>query len=180
MKLSLIVAVSSNGVIGREGRLPWRLSADLRRFKSLTMGHVLIMGRKTWESIGRPLPGRRIFVLTRQEEYRIDAEGVGVAHSLDELLGQLAADEEVFVAGGAEIYRLAAPRASKIYLTRVHALVEGDTVFPEPDSDAWECISSEDHRADEKNEWDYSFLCYRRRRETLEGEETRREQLSQS
>jgi len=167
VKFSLIVAVSSNGVIGRCGKLPWRISADLRRFKSLTMGHWLIMGRKTWESIGRPLPGRCIFVLTRREDYHPDAEGVIVGSSLDDLPQELNFEEEVFVAGGSEIYRLAMPRASKIYVTRVHAVIEGDTFFPALDPAIWECRSSEQHQADEKNEWDYSFLCYERRRGDL-------------
>jgi len=159
MRLSLIVAVAENGVIGRHGDLPWRLSADLRRFKALTMGHALIMGRRTWESIGRPLPGRRIFVLSRNPEYRIDAGDVEVCHSLDELSTIL--EGEVFVAGGAEIYRLAATTASRIHLTRVHAFVEGDTFFPDP-GPAWELVSMEFHEADEKNEWPFSFLEYRR------------------
>lgn len=163
MNFSLIAAVSSNGVIGRDGRLPWRLPADLKRFKSLTMGHWLIMGRKTWESIGRSLPGRRIFVLTRQRNYRIEAENVWSGNSLDDISREMAEEEEVFVAGGAEIYKLFIETAATVYLTRVHASIEGDTTFPELEALEWECVSSEDHHADEKNEWDYSFLCYRRR-----------------
>lgn len=163
MKFSLIVAVSSNGVIGRCGKLPWRISADLRRFKSLTMGHWLIVGRKTWESIGRPLPGRRIFVLTRQPEYHPHAEGIVTGCSLEDLPQEMRTDDEVFVAGGSEIYKLTMPRASKIYVTRVHAVIEGDTFFPDLDPRIWECVSSEKHEADETNEWNYSFLCYERK-----------------
>lgn len=131
------------------------------------MGHWLIMGRKTWESIGKPLPGRRIFVLTRQEDYHLDAEGVIVGSSLDDLPQKPAFEEEVFVAGGAEIYRLTLPGVSKIYLTRVHTVTEGDTFFPDLDPRVWECVSTEEHEADEKNEWNYSFLCYERRRGDL-------------
>ena len=161
MKLSLIVAVSENGVIGQSGRLPWRLSADLRRFKALTMGHALIMGRKTWDSIGRPLPGRRIFVLSRKPGFRVDSEDVTSSSSLEDLLVRLKGEEKVFVAGGAEIYRLAVPWAERIHLTRVHAFVEGDTFFPDPGS-SWECVSLETHEADEKNEWPCSFLEFRK------------------
>ncbi|MFM7738727.1 MAG: dihydrofolate reductase, partial [Planctomycetota bacterium] len=119
--LSLIVAASDNDVIGREGQLPWRLSADLRRFKRLTMGHHLIMGRKTFESIGRPLPGRTTIVLSRQRDYA--PAGVVVAHSPEEVLKLVAADSEPFVVGGAEIYRLLLPWVGKIYLTRVHCFI---------------------------------------------------------
>ncbi len=128
MKLSLIVAASERGVIGRGGGLPWRLSADLRRFKTLTMGHVLILGRKTWTSIGRPLPGRRMIVVTRG-----DAElpaGVLRADSFPAALAlaQKLEPEEAFVIGGAAIYEEALPHVGRIYLTRVHGDVAGDTV----------------------------------------------------
>lgn len=166
MKLSMIVAVSENGVIGRAGGLPWRLSADLRRFKALTMGSTLIMGRKTWESIGKPLPGREILVISRRADYRVEAEGVRVGHSLGEALAQFGEGSKVFVAGGAQIYRLALPEVSTIYLTRVHTALQGDTCFPDPDPAVWQCVSRENFEADDRNAFDYSFLLYTRRDQT--------------
>lgn len=166
MKLSLIVAASENHIIGRQGELPWRLSADLRRFKQLTMGHCLIMGRKTFESIGRALPGRVSIVLSRNEG--APADSVLYANSLEQA-GELVATtdmnhEEVFITGGGEIYRLALPQADRLYLTRVHAKVDGDASFPEVDWNEWKQIESTRHAADEKNEFDCSFEIYERRR----------------
>jgi dihydrofolate reductase len=160
MTLSLIVAVSENGVIGRSGDLPWHLSADLRRFKQLTMGHTIVMGRKTYESIGRPLPGRTSLVLTHDKAYQ--AEGCRIVSSLDEALRVAADDSERFVIGGQQIYRLALPRADRLYWTQVHAQIDGDTFFPEVDWDDWTMIEDERHPADEKNQFDYSFRVYQR------------------
>jgi dihydrofolate reductase len=164
MTISLIVAMSRNQVIGRDNALPWRLPADLARFKRLTMGHPLIAGRKTWEAIGRALPGREMIVVTRQPGYA--AEGARVARSLDEALelaaGGRAADDEVFVGGGAEIYRQALPRAHRLYLTLLHEDIPGDTRFPPWDESEWRLVSREDHAADEKNPYPYSFLLYER------------------
>jgi dihydrofolate reductase len=156
--LSLIVAASDNDVIGRDGQLPWRLSADLRRFKQLTMGHHLVMGRKTFESIGRPLPGRTTIVLTRQPDYT--AEGAVVAHSPAEVLSLTAADSEPFVVGGAEIYRLLLPWVGKIYLTRVHCFIDGDTLFNFVRWDDWDIQVHEAFFRNEQNEYDYSFFNY--------------------
>src|ERR1700742_580843 len=127
MRISIIVAVAENGVIGRDGQLPWRLSADLQRFKRLTMGHTMIMGRRTWESIGRPLPGRRTIVVTRQTNYSV-AEGVQTAASLDDALAiaETTGEREVFVVGGAELYNEALPQAGRLFFTEVAADVEGD------------------------------------------------------
>lgn len=163
MLLSLIVAVSENGVIGREGGLPWRLSADLRRFKQLTMGHPIIMGRRTWESIGRPLPGRRTIVVSRRPDYQPDAD-VSVASSLDAAIeaAKASGDEEAFIIGGGELYREAIARGDRLYLTRVAASVEGDTLFPEVDWQEWRLLSSEDCAADEKNEYECQFQVYER------------------
>jgi dihydrofolate reductase len=162
MWVSLIVAVSENGVIGRDGGLPWRLSQDLRRFKQLTMGHHLVIGRRTWEEVGTPLPGRTMVVVTRDR--RFVAQGVLVAHSLDEALELARDDDEPFIGGGAEIYRMALERSlvDRLYITRVHADIEGDTVFPEIDLEAWRLISREDHEADDKNQYPFSFLVYNR------------------
>jgi len=161
MRLSLIVAMSENRVIGRRGQLPWRLSADLRRFKQLTMGHHLIMGRKTWESIGRPLPGRTSLVISRQPDYQ--ADGAEVVPDLPQAILRAAGDDEAFVIGGGEIYQQALPLVSRAYLTMIHASVEGDTRFPELEADGWRVLEqSPIQSADEKNDHDYSFLIYER------------------
>jgi dihydrofolate reductase len=161
--VSLIVAVSSNGVIGRGGDLPWRLPADLRHFKRTTMGHHLIVGRATWDELGRPLPGRTIVVVTRNRGFR--ADGVLVAHSLEGALALVRDDDEPFIGGGAEIYRraLAADLVDRLYITRVHAHVEGDTFFPGFDADDWLLVDRVDHPADEKNPHACSFERYDRR-----------------
>ncbi len=160
MRISLIVAMSENRVIGRDGRLPWHLSADLRRFKQLTMGHTIVMGRKTFESIGRPLPGRTSIVVTRQRDYQ--PPGVLVAASLDEAQRLAAGETELFYIGGGEIYRQALPRVARIYMTRVHAEIAGDVMFPELAADQWRWIEQSEHAADEKNDFPFSFLVYER------------------
>jgi dihydrofolate reductase len=165
MRVSLIVAVSQNYVIGRAGRLPWRLAADLRRFQRLTMGHHLIMGRKTYESIGRPLPGRTSIVVTRQAQYA--APGVVVARGVDEALQAAAGDSEVFIIGGGELYRQAMPRVERIYMTVVAATVEGDTFFPELDADQWQTVAESLHPADARNEFAHRFLVCERRAAAL-------------
>lgn len=165
MTVSLIVAVSSNGVIGRGGDLPWYLPADLKHFKRTTMGHHLIIGRRTWEEVGKPLPGRTMVVVTRIR--RLAPEGAQVVRSVEQALELAAADDEPFIGGGSQIYTiaLAGDLVDRIYLTRIHAEVEGDTFFPDFDLDEWELISEEHHEADEKNEFDFSFLVYERRRQ---------------
>lgn len=160
MPVSLIVAVSTNRVIGRAGDLPWRLPADLKHFKRTTMGHHLIVGRATWDEVGRPLPGRTMVVVTRDSEFR--ADGVLVAHSLDQALALAGDDDEPFIGGGAEIYRLAldADLVDRLYLTRVHAVVEGDTLFPPVDWERWLLADRIDHPADDRNPYPYSFERY--------------------
>ena len=174
MKVSLLVAVAENGVIGRGGQLPWRLSADLKRFKQLTLGHHLIMGRKTFESIGRVLPGRTSIVISRQSEFTLPvsvgnalggvSEGCRLAHSLDEALriADYAGDTEAFIIGGAEIFALALPLAERLYLTAVHAEVPGDTFFTLPPLADWTLLQDERHPADAKNEFEYSFRVWER------------------
>jgi dihydrofolate reductase len=164
MRVSLIVAVSENGVIGRDGGLPWRLPRDLRHFKSTTMGHHLIVGRRTWDEVGMPLPGRTMVVVTRSR--RLIAEGATVVHSLEDALEAARGDDEPFIGGGAYIYRMALARdlVDRLYITRVHAEVEGDTFFPEVDFEDWGLVSEEHHPADEKNEHACSFLLYDRHR----------------
>ncbi len=163
MRLSLIAAVADNGVIGRAGRLPWHLPADLERFRRLTAGHWLLMGRRTYESIGRPLPERVLVVLTRRPFAA--PGGVRCAKSLEQALELLEAsgDAEPFVAGGAEVYGETLPRASRLYLTRVRAAVEGDTYFPELDWDAWRLVSEQAHPADARHAYPMSFRVYERR-----------------
>jgi dihydrofolate reductase len=163
MAVSLIVAVSRNGVIGRDGGLPWRLPADLRHFKATTMGHHLVIGRATWDELGAPLPGRTIVVVTRNRD--LAADGALVAHSLEEALELAAGDDEIFIGGGAEIYRQALDRGlvDRLYVTRVHAEVEGDTFFPEVDWQGWLLADRVDHPADEKNPHPCSFERYDRR-----------------
>jgi dihydrofolate reductase len=161
MRLSLIVAVSENNVIGRDGDLPWHLSADLKRFKRLTRGHHIVMGRKTFESIGRMLPGRITVVVTRNAEYQ--APGAIVAGSLDDALRRISGDSDVFIVGGAELYRNTLDQAARIYLTAVHADVDGDTCFPEVDWSRWSLLEDVRFAADDKNDHDYSFRVYDRK-----------------
>jgi dihydrofolate reductase len=164
--LAVIVAVADNGVIGRDNTLPWHLPGDLQYFKRVTMGKPIIMGRKTFDSIGRPLPGRANIVISRDRGYR--AEGASVVSSLDAALGLaegLAGREgaaEIVVIGGAEIYRLAMPRASRLYITEVHARVEGDAWLPPIDWGQWREASRERHAASGKNPYDFSFVVYER------------------
>lgn len=162
MRVTLIAAIADNGVIGHGNDLPWHLPADLRRFKRLTMGHHLILGRKTFDSIGRALPGRRMLVLSRGRP-RLP-EGVHHAATFESALerARQAGDDEAFVAGGAEIYRLALPRADRLQLTRVHAEVEGDVRFPEVDWSAWERLAAEEHAADERHAAAFTFELWQR------------------
>jgi len=159
-RLSLIVAMSLNRVIGREGDLPWRLSADLKQFRKLTTGHAILMGRKTYDSIGRPLPQRRSIVITRNEQYR--PAGVETAGSLEEAIQLVGNDDEVFIIGGGAVYEQALPLADRLYVTLVEAEVEGDTFFPPTDHAQWRIVSDEAHPADDKNDWSYRFQIYER------------------
>ena len=160
MIISLIVAMDRQGVIGAGGALPWHLSDDLRHFKAITMGKPLIMGRKTHESIGRPLPGRRNFVLTRQRDYT--AQGCVICHDVEAALAACAGFEEVVVMGGASLYELFLPRADRIYLTRVQAEVDGDVWFPPFDESGWNEVERQQRQADERNEYPYTFLVLER------------------
>jgi dihydrofolate reductase len=166
MPLALIAAVADNGVIGRGGTLPWRLSADLRRFKLLTMGHPIIMGRRTWESIGRPLPGRTSIVITRQPRYETGFPDVRVAADLNVALDLAAAapggDQIAFVIGGGEVYAAALPHATRLYFTRVLASVPGDAYFPPLDLREWRLLSGENFAADAKNDYPHCFEVYER------------------
>lgn len=165
-RLSIVVAAAENGVIGDEGDLPWRMSGDLQRFKKLTMGHAIIMGRKTYESIGRSLPGRTTIVLTRQASYRPPSSEIMVAHALQQAVELVRATnmspEEAFVVGGAEIYRLALPVAERLYRTLVHAQPEGDTKFPQVDWDNWQQLETHHYPADDKNQFACTWQVWQR------------------
>jgi dihydrofolate reductase len=163
-RISIIAALAENRVIGVNNALPWRLPNDLRHFRRLTTGHAVIMGRKNHESIGRPLPERVNIVVTRNRDYR--ADGCLVAHSLDEALARAANDPEIFVIGGAEIYRQALARAGRLYLTLVHAAVPGDTFFPEINRNDWKETARERHEADDKHAYAYSFVVLERVKRT--------------
>jgi len=163
MIVSLLVAMDENGGIGIENRLPWRLSSDLRRFKRLTMGHCLIMGRKTHQSIGRPLPGRTNIVVSRNPNYR--AEGCLIVGSLEQAL-ELARDHgesEAFVIGGGEIFEQALPIANRIYLTRVHARVKATVFFPALDPEDWEIITTETVASGPQDEYPTTFQVWQRK-----------------
>lgn len=160
MKISVIAAMSQNRVIGRDGSLPWHLPTDLARFKSITTGHTVIMGRKTFESVGKPLPNRRTIIITRNNDYR--CAGVFIAHSLDEALDHAAHEDEIFILGGEAVYRIALPRADRLYLTIIHATIEGDTYFPNLDFDDWKLVEDERHEIDERHAYAFSFRRYER------------------
>jgi dihydrofolate reductase len=155
-KLSIAVAVGENFAIGKNNQLLWHMPADLKFFKQTTSGHTVVMGRKTFDSVGRPLPNRRNIVITRDTELKI--EGVEVVNSLDEALAiTRMEDKPVFIVGGAEIYKQALPKTQTLYLTTIHHHFDADTFFPEIDRGEWKVISSEVHKADEKNKYDYTF-----------------------
>lgn len=160
--ISIIVACSENNVIGKDNGLIWRLSNDLKRFKALTTGHAIVMGRKTFESIGRPLPNRRNIILSKNLEAM---DGCEIMRSADEVL-ELAksTDEELFIIGGGQVYEQFLPFADKLYLTLVHTEAEGDTFFPALNRDEWTEVARESFKADEKNEFDYEFVDYLRRK----------------
>lgn len=161
-KVSLIVAVAQNGVIGKDNDLPWKLSADLKYFKRLTSGHSIIMGRNTYESIGRPLPNRRNIVVSRQADYA--AEGIEVVHSLEAAIALCEAEKELFIIGGAQLYSQAFDRADTFYITRVLADIEGDTFFPEWCTSEFLLHSTIEGKADEKNQYDYCFETWVRKK----------------
>ena len=154
-ELGLIAAIARNGVIGRDGGLPWRLPEDLKHFKRTTLGHCLIMGRKTWESLPGVLPGRRCVVVSRDPAYR--AEGAEVVANLDAALAVARAvpGEKAIVAGGAQLYALALPRVQRMWLTRIDAEVEGDVVFPRWAESAWERVGAVEHPADARHPHDF-------------------------
>ena len=158
-RLNLIAALGQNGVIGIDNRLPWRLSEDLKHFKALTLGHPVLMGRKTYESLWRPLPGRRNIVITRNPECRL--EGAEIAYSLEQALALCEGADEVFFIGGADLYRQALPLVQRLYLTEVAASPPGDAFFPSFDRARWR-ESVRDRRRDDASGLEYAFVTYDR------------------
>ncbi|WP_196885523.1 dihydrofolate reductase [Aureivirga sp. CE67] len=160
--ITLIAAIGKNNELGKDNQLIWRLSTDLKRFKRLTTGHVVIMGRKTYASMNKPLPNRTNIVITRNPDFT--AEGCIVVSSLEEALKEAKKyDENPFIVGGGEIYRLAMSIADVLEITYVHHTFEADAFFPEIPLDQWEATFEEDHVADEKNEYDFSFITYQKK-----------------
>lgn len=167
MKINLIAALTDDGVIGLDNHLPWHLPADLKRFKKLTTGKPILMGRKTWESIGKPLPERTNIVVSRDENFA--AEGAVVARSIVEALAEVEDAEEIFIIGGSELYGQFLCRADRMYLTYVHADVEGDTRFPEFDRSEWTEKSRKDFHADDSNAYDHTFIRLERSKKAKHG-----------
>jgi|SRR6185312_7522701 len=159
MIVSAVVATSENHVIGKDNKLLWYLPNDLKHFKEITAGHTVIMGRKTYESVGKPLPRRRNIIITRQQ---ITIEGCEVVNSIEAALALCEGEPEVFIVGGAEIYRQSLHLTDRIYLTIVHKNFEGDSFFPELNKNEWKEVSHEDHQPDEKNSLPYSFIMLER------------------
>jgi len=163
MVVSIIVAVAQHNVIGKDNKLIWHLPKDLKHFKETTTGHFIIMGRKTFESNGRPLPNRTNVIITKDKNYQ--AEGCIVVHSLKEALDFAKNESEVFIIGGGEIYKQAMPIADRIYLTKVHQLFDGDTFFPEINMNEWTEISNQYFAPDEKNKYPFSIILLERRKQ---------------
>jgi len=159
--LSMIVAHANNRIIGKDNDMPWHLPADLAYFKKITLGKPVVMGRKTYESIGRPLPGRTNIVISRDANY--SAEGIETATSVEQALALAGDVEEVMVIGGGAIYAHCLAAANRLYITHIDADIEGDTQFPEYDLSIWEKVSSEKHESDEKNAYILDFCIYERR-----------------
>jgi dihydrofolate reductase len=162
MEISLIAALDNNNLIGAGGEIPWHLPADLRYFKATTMGKPLLMGRKTYESIGKPLPGRHNIVLTRRPNYQ--APRCTVVHSIPAALAAAGDADELMVIGGGAVYEALLPHADRLYLTYVDALFDGDTYFPPISPEVWQVVSEEAHPADAKNPYPYRFVVLERRK----------------
>ncbi|MCF6213775.1 MAG: dihydrofolate reductase [Flavobacteriaceae bacterium] len=156
--LTLIAAIANNNVLGKDNKLIWHLPADLKRFKKTTTGHCVIMGRKTYQSLGKPLPNRTNIVVTRNTDF--NPEGCVVVHSLKEAIDAAKADDNTFILGGAQIYQQAMAVADVLDLTFVHYTFEGDVFFPEIDLIIWKETSRQDFKADDKNKYDYSFVRF--------------------
>lgn len=161
--LSIIVAVAENNVIGKDNKLIWHLPADLKRFKEITTGHTIIMGRKTFESLGRVLPNRKHVILCKDMEMNVEDENVEVLEDISMLDKYIQDTEEHFIIGGATIYKLLMPKANKIYLTLIHEKFDGDVYFPEISDDEWKIVDRTAGITDEKNPYNYEFITYVRK-----------------
>ena len=161
--LSIIVAKAQNNIIGKDNKLLWHIPEDLKRFKDLTTGHKIIMGRKTFESLGRILPNRKHIVFTQNPDFKVNDENVKVVHSMLEIQEYIESKEENFVIGGAMIYNLLMPYVNKMYVTELHKDFEGDAFFPKINSDIWKEISREKGKNTEENNLDYDFVIYERK-----------------
>lgn len=161
--LSIIAAISDNNVIGKDNKLIWYLPEDLKRFKELTTGHTIIMGRKTFESLGKVLPNRKHIVLTRDTSYNIDDENVEIVNEIENLEKYINIEEENFIIGGAIIYRQLISKADKLYITRIHQKFEGDAYFPVIDEAEWKITEKIQGIKDEKNPYDYEYITYERK-----------------
>jgi dihydrofolate reductase len=159
MTVSIVVAIAENYAIGKNNQLLWHMPADLKHFKNITSGHTVIMGRKTYDSVGKPLPNRRNIIVTRQD---IKIEGCEVVKSIEDALALCANEDEVFIVGGAEIYKLTMSKTDRIYLTIIHHSFDADTLFPEIDYMEWKETAREDHQPDERNKFPYSFITLER------------------
>ena len=159
MTVTIVAAISENHVIGKDNKLLWYLPTDLKHFKDITTGHTVIMGRKTYDSVGKPLPKRRNIIITRTQ---IKIEGCEVVNSIADAMALCAGEDVVFIVGGAEIYKQSMHLTDRMYLTIVHKEFEGDSFFPEINSQDWKEVFREDHEPDEKNALPYSFITYER------------------
>lgn len=160
--LSIIVAKAKNNIIGKDNKLLWSLPSDLARFKQLTSGHTIIMGRKTFESLGRVLPNRKHIVFTQNQDFKVDDENVEVVHSMLEIKEYIDNDEENFVIGGATVYNLLLPHVQKMYVTEINKNFEGDTLFPKIDESKWKITKREKGTKDEKNNLEFEYITYER------------------
>ena len=161
--ITIIAAIAKNNALGKDNDLIWHLPADLKRFKKITSGHHILMGRNTFESIGKPLPNRTTIIITRNKNYFKD--GCLIAHSIEDALDLVENDENIFIIGGAQIYKetIAKGLVDQLDITQVHQEFEADAFFPEIDLNIWEEVKREDYKADEKNKYDYSFISFRKK-----------------
>lgn len=161
--LSIVVAISENNVIGKNNKLLWHIPEDMKRFKELTTGHTIIMGRKTFESIGKVLPDRRHIILTRDSEYVVNNENVEIVNDINELDSYIDETEENFIIGGAIIYNQLIKRANKVYMTKIHKVFDGDAYFPKLSETEWKEVERKQGLKNEKNPYDYEYITYVRR-----------------
>ena len=161
--LSIIVAKAKNNIIGKDNKMIWHLPEDLKHFKELTTGHAIIMGRKTFESLGKVLPDRKHIVFTQNPDFKVNDNNVEIVHSLLQIQDLIEGEEEAFIIGGAMIYNFLMPYVKKMYVTEIDKDFEGDTVFPRINPDVWQEVSREDGPKDEENDFKYEYVVYKRK-----------------